>query len=257
MLSSTCTLASLDQAKCLVQLRDGSLRTSYGYDVTERLGLDNFGNNVTDANATAITYRGCVKSCGGSGQEPFDWDVFSQQFAAWLLPWLALLSQLPFGATLRVDNFMSAILTIGSPTLAAYSLMLTTLNGHHVASRFSEVTFPNAKYAVRILAGLQQAPLRLNTQDGLLASLIVLPQNDRWWLQTSSLINYEHTWSISSFSGLSWVIVAYLLTVINSFVSIRESINSIGQAVGTLWLWVCYSDHLFCLALNLIDSSSR
>jgi hypothetical protein len=51
-----------------------------------------------------------------------------QKFSAWLLPWLALLSQLPFGATHRLDNFVSVLLAVGSPTLAAYSLTLTVLN---------------------------------------------------------------------------------------------------------------------------------
>jgi len=225
-----CT-AALNQKECLDRLQSSGNST---------LGLDRNGQSVSNASdAVAISYYNCLEFCpGGKGQEPFDWSVFSQQFAAWLLPWLALLSQLPFGATLKVDNFMSMILTLGSPTLAAYSLILTTLNGYHVASQFSGVTFPNAKYAVRVLAGLQQAPLRIITEEGLLASLIVLPQNDKWWVQMSSLIDYQHTWSVSALSGISWVIMAYLLTVIDSFSEVSKAINSNGQGVGSLWLWV-------------------
>jgi hypothetical protein len=70
-------------------------------------GTDWFGRSVNDSNdAVALTYEECKSMCG-TGQESFDWSVFSQQFSAWLLPWLALVSQLPFGAESRLDNLIS------------------------------------------------------------------------------------------------------------------------------------------------------
>ncbi|KAG1847785.1 hypothetical protein C8R48DRAFT_557213, partial [Suillus tomentosus] len=84
--------------------------------------LDGNGNPVSNiSDATSISYSMCTSSCG-TGQEAFQWSEFSQEFSAWLLPNLALISQLPFGAQYRLDNLMSAVLTIGSPTLAGYSL---------------------------------------------------------------------------------------------------------------------------------------
>ena len=143
---------------------------------------DNHGNLLppSTSNATAITYDLCVSQCG-RGQEPFKWKIFSQQFSAWLLPWLALLSQLPFGANDKPDNLESMLLTLGSPTLATYSLALTVLNGRWIAKLFSTYRYSNVKHAVRILSSLQQSPLRVDTDDMLLASLIMLPQNDKWW----------------------------------------------------------------------------
>jgi hypothetical protein len=47
---------------------------------------------------TQFTYTECVKTCGG-GAGVFNWTMFSQNFSAWLLPWVALMFQLPFGAT--------------------------------------------------------------------------------------------------------------------------------------------------------------
>jgi hypothetical protein len=140
---------------------------------------DNHGNPLdsSTANVTAITYDLCVEQCG-AGQEPFQWTVFSQQFSSWLLPWLALVSQLPFGANDKCVNLESMLLTLGSPTLAAYSLSLTALNGRWIAQLFSNYRYPNVKNAVRILSSLQQSPLRVDTDDALLASLIMLPQND-------------------------------------------------------------------------------
>ncbi|KAH0828817.1 hypothetical protein J3R83DRAFT_3268 [Lanmaoa asiatica] len=77
--------------------------------------------------ATALSFYGCVNFCG-NGEEPFNWSVFSREYSTWLLPYLALLSQLPFGVRHLTDNLMSALLTLGSPTLAGYSLYVTLLN---------------------------------------------------------------------------------------------------------------------------------
>ena len=70
-------------------------------------GVDYNGRPVTNPqDAVGLTYPACLQYCG-SGQESFSWTVFSQQFSAWLLPWLALVSQLPFGAESRIDNLIS------------------------------------------------------------------------------------------------------------------------------------------------------
>ena len=73
-------------------------------------GVDANGMPVTDPKDTVgLTYEACKFWCG-TKQESFDWSVFSQQFSAWLLPWLALVSQLPFGAGNRLDNLISGTL---------------------------------------------------------------------------------------------------------------------------------------------------
>ena len=87
--------------------------------------------------ALAVTYDFCVDHCG-AGQEPFKWTVFSEQFSLWLLPCLALLSQLPFGVNDKLDNLESMLLTLRSPTLATYSLALTVLNGWWISQLFSK-----------------------------------------------------------------------------------------------------------------------
>ena len=70
-------------------------------------GTDYFGRPVNDSrDAVALTYGECKSLCG-TKQEAFSWSTFSQQFSAWLLPWLALVSQLPFGAESRLDNLIS------------------------------------------------------------------------------------------------------------------------------------------------------
>src|ERR1700709_411405 len=61
-------------------------------DATNNLSglLNGEGQPVANASDTkAISYWLCTSSCG-AGSEPFQWSVFSQEFSAWLLPFLAL-----------------------------------------------------------------------------------------------------------------------------------------------------------------------
>ncbi|KAL1705887.1 hypothetical protein EV121DRAFT_279306 [Schizophyllum commune] len=190
---------------------------------------------------TAVTYDQFQETCG-SGREPFSWATFSQQFGNWLLPWLALLSQLPFGANDRLANLNSVSLTVGSPALAAYSLAITALNSHWVSERFASYHYPNVHDVVRTLSSLQQSPLRERTEDGLLASLIVLPENDCWWSELANWLDHSgtHTWSISAFANIAWVVLAFAFIVFNSFATATDVaiVHVNGQANGTLWLWL-------------------
>ncbi|KAF9218647.1 hypothetical protein BS17DRAFT_770575 [Gyrodon lividus] len=204
----------------------------------------NNGSNVplqSISDATAITIDACYSQCG-TGQEPFDWAIFSQDFAAWLLPYLALISQLPFGGRSQLDNLMSALLTVGSPTLAGYSLFLTLLNSRWINARFRRIGYPTRSLretVVRVLSSLQQVPLRIHPGDAaVFESLIVLPGNDQWWTMFDDSLNYTHSWSISSATSITWVIVAYLLTVADSLSNVVENINSNGQGTGSVWLWL-------------------
>ena len=147
--------AALNQEQCVADLKSGHLQ-SLTLD-NRSLGLNSAGKPVEYFEGNTLSYLDCVAYCPrGGGREPFNWLIFTSQIAAWLLPWLSLVSQLPYGAEFKVDNLMSMILTVGSPTLAAYSLIITCLNGSYVASRFSDIIYPNSHQAARILAGLQQ-----------------------------------------------------------------------------------------------------
>ncbi|KDR76728.1 hypothetical protein GALMADRAFT_66963 [Galerina marginata CBS 339.88] len=188
--------------------------------------------------ATAITYDLCVSQCG----EPhgsFQWNPFSQQFTSWLLPWLALVSQLPFGANDKLANLESMLLAVGSPTLAAYSLALTVLNGRWIARLFANYRYPNVQSAVRILSSLQQSPLQVDTDNALLASLIILPQNEEWWTELVIWLDFTHTWSIAAVVSIAWVIIAYIFTIIDYFSkdSTGQGILGVGS-IGSLWLWL-------------------
>ncbi|KAJ6535942.1 hypothetical protein DFH09DRAFT_98147 [Mycena vulgaris] len=225
-------LATVNFSHCLEEVRNGQWgniggRDTYGHPVS----------NISEA--TAITYDLCLTACG-AGSEPLDWNIFSQQFTAWLLPYLALVSQLPFGARTRLENLSSMLLTVGSPTLASYSVAGTILNSYWIAERFGHLSYPNIRNAVRILSSLQQSSLSIETENSLLASLIILPENDEWWLELTLWLNYVHTWTISAVASILWVAVAWLFTVVDSFTGIvtYTTLNANGQAIGSVFLWL-------------------
>ncbi|RXW23540.1 hypothetical protein EST38_g2308 [Candolleomyces aberdarensis] len=195
-----------DFRECLERVRNGEAGTG-------KIGAtDNHGIVLEDVGkATGLTYE-----------------------LSWLLPWLALVSQLPFGPKDSFDSFESVLLTVGSPMLVAYSLTLTVLNGRWIARRFSKHNYPNIRNAVRVLSSLQQAPLRVTNEDALLASLIVLPHNDEWWRELIEWLAYPHTWSISAVTSIAWFVAAYIFTVIDSFM--EDPTTTIN--VGSLWLWL-------------------
>lgn len=201
--------------------------------------LNGDGQPISNASdAAALSYWLCTSACG-TGAEAFQWSEFSQEFSAWLLPFLALISQLPFGAQYRLDNFMSAVLTVGSPALAGYSLFVTLLNSRWINRRFKQsVDYPNAQSAVSILSSLQQVPLRLHFSLADFPSLIILPENDAWWKCFAEFVDYTHSWSIASATSIAWVVVAYILTVTNSLSNVYSNVQSNGEATGSMWLWL-------------------
>ncbi|KAJ6605675.1 hypothetical protein B0H10DRAFT_2076583, partial [Mycena sp. CBHHK59/15] len=171
-------------------------------------GTDNQGNPVNDTvNATSITYDLCIQACG-SGAAP------SPGPRSW-------------------DNLMSVVLALGSPCLAAYSLTLTVLNNKWVARRFARSQYPNNRHAALILS--------ITTDGNLLASLVLLPENDEWWIVLAEWLDYAdiHTWTIAGVTSVAWVIVAYALTIIDAFSTISTNPNSNGQGLsGVGWLWM-------------------
>ena len=54
----------------------------------------------------SLSYERCLVECG-SGLGDINWKGFSQTFGAWLLPWIALMFQMPFGAKGESCNFLA------------------------------------------------------------------------------------------------------------------------------------------------------
>ena len=91
-------VAAANFTQCLGDFRNES-NTTIG-------GVDSRGRPTSPEAAFGLTYKTCTAKCG-SDAESFRWKEFAQLFSSWLLPWLALISQLPFGSGNYADDFVS------------------------------------------------------------------------------------------------------------------------------------------------------
>ncbi|KAH8823243.1 hypothetical protein DL96DRAFT_1818992 [Flagelloscypha sp. PMI_526] len=226
---------------CLkTMIRDVKSQNATGYGIQDLRDDDGKALlNISQADtATGMSYSSCIVACGDQSHTT-SWVEVGQQTGAWVLPSLAIIAQLPFGAHSSLDDWIAVILTLGCPALAAYSLALTVLNGQWITRRFDGVAFGAASDAVRCLRSLQQTPIQLGRKS-LLASLVVLPRNDRYWnTLADSLDEQGNTWTVPVIISLGWVAIAYLLTISISFtelVNVDVSVN--GLAVGAAWCFL-------------------
>ena len=235
--------------------------------------VDSWGYPTSPAAAVGFTYKTCLEQCGSS-PVPFSWRDFSQLFSAWILPWLALITQLPFGSRNYLDDFVSSessfrfiagpiayqsaihvsvVMSVGSPALATYSLVLTALNNRTVyrrVHRIKHIGDKNKTAIAKALIPLQQIPLKLTKNELFLTSIST---NNQWGQEIVSRVDPRDTWSIATASAVVWVIIAFLFTLIDSFMSLNNPANTLnnatagqsaGHAISTLWLW------LLCLVIG-------
>ena len=97
LLSFTSLVAAANFTQCLLDFKTNP--DAIG-------GVDSEGRNVSAADAVGLKYETCERLCGETA-ESFNWRQFAQLFSSWLLPWLALISQLPFGSDDPTHNFLS------------------------------------------------------------------------------------------------------------------------------------------------------
>ncbi|KZV70465.1 hypothetical protein PENSPDRAFT_734708 [Peniophora sp. CONT] len=205
--------------------------------------LDNSGHPVDDVSkATAITYDFCKAHCPEFNTlwGVIDWSQFFTQISGWLVPWFALLSQLPYGATLDSDNVMSMLLALGSPVLAVYSLIFTALNRRYLAQSLSRITHPNIDRAYIVLDKLQQAPLCVDTHGTQTVRLNILPQDGPCWDRLKERALDVHTWTTVAVFQMAWVALSYGLSIANTFlgVSSGHKFKASGGDIGIIFLWL-------------------
>lgn len=94
---SSSAAAVVNYTRCLEDLRRDPNATG---------GVDYWGHPTRPTEAVGITYKACRTRCG-RGSAVFVWEKFTQLFASCLLPWLALVSQLPFSSGNYIDDLIS------------------------------------------------------------------------------------------------------------------------------------------------------
>jgi len=136
-------------------------------------------------------------------------------------------------------------ISLGSPALAAYSLALTSLNTRFVYRRAQRIKHESRGAVARALVSLQQIPLELTRDEPLLA---FIPVKEQWRQEVADRLNRRYVWPIAIGSSVTWVVIAFIFTLVDSFVDLDVSSDggAEGHAVGTLWLW------LACLVIGWI-----
>ncbi|KAJ7264052.1 hypothetical protein B0H12DRAFT_1102718 [Mycena haematopus] len=201
-----------------------------------------------------ITYEACQAQCG------IDKLVQSVNFysaaipmTTWLLPWIALVAQLPFEADGWMD-LLSACLCVGSPALATFSLALTTFNRGYIATKFQQLketaegdTHQRYHYmidrvsaAAFILQESQQCPMRANQRSGGLADLIALPDRRNFW--KIAVKDLKNTRRDFTYSFLAQVVFAFVSYLISFLAAVHDSLGSpdvgLQFASSAIWSWM-------------------
>ncbi|KAF2192980.1 hypothetical protein K469DRAFT_714999 [Zopfia rhizophila CBS 207.26] len=211
--------------------------------------------NFTEA-TWGVSIKDCYKYCNNR-EVPytFDFQIFASAFTNYLLPWLALTAQLPYETSTPWDNLLSLCLSVGSPALITYSLVITILNRYSLRTRWHTlhqsalsraVHDKYSDFSVRVraiqylLQEAQQVPLRASQEKGWLSSLVVVPKNQRWWRGVQRRL--RRTRRGVTFSLVAQILVAgvaWLFTVSSEFVASRgDRVVATQLSSGSLWLWL-------------------
>ena len=187
-------------------------------------------------------------------EQTFSFASFAASTTNYLLPWLTLCAQLPYETGNPWHNFMSFCLPLGSPTLITYSLCITILNRFWVRKNFDDLRrelqglserhvflYESRIRAVQFfLQEGQQVPLRASQDKIWLSSLIVLPENAKWWKSLwDRLKSTKRRVTYSLLAQTLFAAVAFLFIVIASFVTdLGDPTTALQIASGILWLWL-------------------
>jgi hypothetical protein len=134
------------------------------------------------------------------------------------------------------DDILNFLLTIGSPVLAVYSLQITHLNARWLHKTFLDIDFPNSKTIPTVISAFHHVPIQIASHPPALPSLIVLPQNDKYWNILLRGAKKIRRWSIPLMMNFVWAVVATFLTIVGSFAGVPP--GDIGYGTVAIWLYL-------------------
>ncbi|KAG8851165.1 hypothetical protein FRB91_008359, partial [Serendipita sp. 411] len=191
----------------------------------------------------------CTAYCGSS-PSPFQWSSFSPQFTGWLLPFLALLAQLPYESNGIWHNLMCLFLTVGSPPLAMYSLALTLLNSRYAKQLLDELPVPKdpeenlqfTEFKASVFQTLkvsQQEPFGVAARTATSSEDFAIVRS--WWRSVHHSLKKSARWFTASLATqAAWAIIAFAFTWVDAFGSskIGTKVTAYGLAIALCWSWV-------------------
>ena len=212
-----------------------------------------FDPKLTPDNAWGASVDECFQTCNNIAST-FHFDQFSASFTNWLLPWLALIAQLPFQTDGPFNDLMSMLIAVGSPALITYSLCITIFNRARISQKFAQLnndaknSFVKRAYyqfiqrmeiACYVLQESQQAPMRAWEGNGWLSSLILLDKNQAWWESVHKhLEKTRRGVTTSLISQVLFAVIAWLFTIIAAFESLGDTETGLSISCSGMWLWM-------------------
>lgn len=185
---------------------------------------DRYGNPFIGTNGSEIegySYSACVQNCG-EGSEYYSFNEFAQQFTLWLLPWLTLLAQIPYSAKALWADAIVLLLTVGSPTTALFSLLVTTYDRLWLKGRCDDIRrYFNIDAEDKtlddincVMYSLRQFPVEIE-EVGLLASTLAVEKNEIWWAKLRKwFLARRRQMEASAWAQLALSILIYLIAVV-------------------------------------------
>lgn len=207
--------------------------------------------------ACGVTHDYCLDQTKGYNDwQLFSWDLFVPQFATWLAPWVALISQLPYETKDGITNLMSLLLVPGSPCLATYSPALMVLNARWINRSFRLLRQRSKDVSLRpqrpeqydaldsirkICMESPHIPLGVTLGDHHdFSQMVVRPQNAKTWKDLrNEIFKTKREKTLSLWMSLAWVVILQALSSVQYFTTATTD-NSVilGLAVNSLWTWM-------------------
>lgn len=200
------------------------------------------------ARVCGVDYTTCVGYCGARSA-PSTWSSFSPQFTAWLLPFVAFTAQFPYQAATTWDNLMSAILTVGAPALAIFSLILSFLGPRWLQKKcavaIDRMPASTQEERVRqlqmrnifgdmgdVLCLAQQEPYENLEFQPLPKDIDAGLQSEvEWWGRLNAMVKRSKRGYTASFvHQILWVNIAFAFAVVDAFKN--EQVSHLFLEVG-------------------------
>ena len=133
-------------------------------------------------------------------------------------------------------------MSVGSPALAAYSLVLTSLNAQTVYDKVKTSKHKHKESLAKVLVSIQQTLLAVTDDLHLLNYILISYQ----WRKDIETRIKKNSWPVETALFVAWVTAPFVFTVVSAFVALNDpSDNSYdGYSTGILWLW------LLCLVIG-------
>ena len=107
--------------------------------------------------------------------------------------------------------------------------------------QFSPLYLPSSDHIPLAVSALQHIPFRIDGSGSLLPSLVILSQNNQYWQNLGAAAKRTRQWTIPVVMNIIWVLVAFLLTIVDSFVDFDNFVTLPGDAgysITAMWTYL-------------------